>query len=533
MKKLLIMIVCAVVGIGVLVTGFNAIFNSDKNVALRAIDGALDGLCAREEVEYFTNLMNGGSVSVNYKNANLDGADVKASAKLYLELEDSTLMFDEISASVKMGEDKLSLTGSVYADNEKVYVKNDEILGGAYGVEKGTLVEGFKKSVFAPDSGSEMALDEELYESIIKALEITESDLPDKAMDDATDLIDDYLTKVRKLIFKHAEYSNVTEEVKIGGEKVNARVISVIITPETIVNFLEDFYDYLKNDDDLRDFVVNNYNDFKPVNELLLFSNAAVDTDINMGEVYDEAIEGLGEQIDAIVEKMKDEDEGFVALRLAMPKLSTNLMKAWFVSGSDVKDIEDDPDELMEMMSIDFGEDGAEDTNAITIEYAGQKIKYTVTEEDDVTTYKLSMGSDNSFSLALDEEKKSFTIKANAQAAPKYNSLWDVTEYVNAVYVISGDYTTDGDASTFELDHVKVDGEELLTEENKFDFSITFEESDGMPSAEKDIKSVLTMTEEDFTKIMEKAMEKFPFRSSATGSPQPAIPNIDNYMPEY
>lgn len=532
MKKLLIMIVCAVVGIGVLVTGFNAIFNSDKNVALRAIDGALDGLCARDEVEYFTNLMNGGSVSVNYKNANLDGAEVKASAKLYLELEDSTLMFDEISASVKMGEDKLSLTGSVYADNEKVYVKNDEILGGAYGVEKGTLAEGFKKSVFAPDSGSAMALDEELYETILKALEITEGDLPDKLVKDATDLADDYLTTVRKLIFKHAEYSNVTEEVKIGGEKVSARVISVIITPETIANFLEDFYEYLKEDDDLRDFVVNSYNDFKPVAELFVFSTAAVDTDINVGEIYDEAIEALGEQIDTIVESMKDADEGFVALRLAMPKLSTNLMKAWIVSGSDVKDIEDDPDELMEMMSIDFGEDGAEDTNAITIEYAGQKIKYTVTEEDDVTTYKLSMGSDNSFSLALDDEKKSFTIKANAKA-PKYNSLWDVTEYVNAVYVISGDYTTDGDASTFELDHVKVDGEELLTEENKFDFSITFEESDGMPSAEKDIKSVLTMTEEDITKIMEKAMEKFPFRSSATGSPQPAIPNFSEIVPEY
>ena len=533
MKKLLIMIVCAVVGIGVLVTGFNAIFNSDKNVALRAIDGALDGLCAREEVEYFTNLMNGGSVSVNYKNANLDGADVRASAKLYLELEDSTLMFDEISASVKMGEDKLSLTGSVYADNEKVYVKNDEILGGAYGVEKGTLVEGFKKSVFAPDSGSEMALDEELYESIIKALEIAEGDLPDKVVKDATDLADTYLTKVRKLIFKHAEYSNVTEEVKIGGEKINARVISVIITPETIVNFLEDFYDYLKNDDDLRDFVVNNYNDFKPVTELFLMTKTGVDTDINVGEVYDEAIEGLGEQIDAIVESMKDADEGFVALRLAMPKLSTNLMKAWIVSGSDVKDIEEDPDELVEMMSIDFGEDGAEDTNAITIEYAGQKIKYTVTEEDDVTTYKLSMGSDISFSLALDEEKKSFTIKANAKA-PKYNSLWDVTEYVNAVYVISGDYTTDGDASTFELDHVKVDGEELLTEENKFDFSITFEESDGMPSAEKDIKSVLTMKEEDFTKIMEKAMEKFPFLGGAQESPAvPNIPNFSDLVPEY
>ena len=526
MKKLLIMIVCAVVGIGVLVTGFNAIFNSDKNVALRAIDGALDGLCARDEVEYFTNLMNGGSVSVNYKNANLDGAEVKASAKLYLELEDSSLMFDEISASVKMGEDKMSLTGSVYADNEKVYVKNDEILGGAYGVEKGTLAEGFKKSVFAPDSGSAMALDEELYETILKALEITEGDLPEKVMNDAADLADGYLTTVRKLIFKHAEYSNVTEEVKIGGEKVSARVISVIITPETIVNFLEDFYDYLKEDDDLRDFVVNYYNEFKPVAELFVFSTDAVDTDINVGEIYDEAIEALGEQIDAIVEKMKDADEGFVALRLAMPKLSTTLMKAWIVAGSDVKDIEDDPDELMEMMSIDFGEDGAEDTDTITIESAGQKIKYTVTEEDDVTTYKITDGT-NYASIAFDDDKDQYTIKLQEKTNSYYSGE------VTTTYVISGDYTTDGDASTFELDHAKINGEELLTEENKFDFSITFEESDGMPSAEKDIKSVLTMKEEDFTEIMEKAMEKFPFLGGAQVSPQPAIPNFDNYMPEY
>ena len=530
MKKLLIMIICAVVGIGVLVTGFNAIFNSDKNVALRALDGALDGLCAREEVEYFTNLLNGGSVTANFKSANFRGADVKASAKLYLGLEDNAMMFDEISATLKMGEEKVSITGSIYADTEKVYVKNDEILGGTYGVEKGTLAEGFKKSVFAPDSGSEMALDEELNELILKALEITESDLPEEMVNDATDLVDDYLTKVRKLIFKHAEYSNVSEEVKIGGEDIDARVVSVIITPETIVNFLEDFYDYLKEDDDLRDFVVNYYNEFKPVAELFVFSTAATDTDINIGEIYDEAIESLGEQIDAIVEKMKDEDEGFIALRLAMPSLSTNLMKAWIVTGSDVNDIEDDPDELMEIASIDFGEDGAEDTNAITIEYAGQKIKYTVTEEDDVTTYKITDGNDYA-SIAFDDDKEQYTIKLQEKTTSYFEGE------VTTTYVISGNYTTDGDASTFELDHIKLNGEEIITEENDFDFTLTFEESDGMPGAEKEIKSVLTMTEEDFTKIMENAMEKIPFLN-ATGSPAvPNMPNLDGfvggYIPEY
>ena len=508
MKRFLIMVLAAVLGIGVVVTGVSAIVNSDKNVALRAIDGAIEGLCEREEMEYIYNLLSGGSVTADFK-SKIDGADVKASGKLYLELEDYSMMFDELAVSVKMGEEKIDITGSAFVDQETVYLQNEEILKGTYGIEKGTLAEGFKKSVFNPDSDSEMALDEETYELILKTLEIAESDLPEDMSEDALDLVDTYVTKARKLFFKHADYSSATEEVKVGGEKIKARVISIIITPETVANFLEDFYEYLKDDDDVRDFLVNYYNELKPVAELASKTeNKTFDEDFNIGEAYDEAVESLGEQIDGIVEEMRDTDEGFVAIRLATPKTSAKLMKAWIVAGEDVEDIEDDPDELAEMASIDLGEDGVKKTNAITIEYSGQKIKYTVNEEDDVITYKLSMGDDNVYSLSLDDDKEEFTIKVSAKV-PTYNSLWDVTQYVSAVYSISGKYTTKGDSATFELKKVKKDGTDILTDENDIDLIITLEESDGMPRAESDIKPVLEMSKEDIEEITERAMKMF------------------------
>ncbi len=524
MKRFLIMVLCAIVGVAVLVTGFTAIFGSSKNIALRAIDGAIDGLANRDEADYIYNVLSGGSVSANVKTT-VEGTEVRASGKLYLELEDYSLMFDELSLSAKMGEEKINITGSVFADQDRFYVKNDDILGGAYGIEMGTLADGFKKSVFAPDSGSAMALDEATYEIVLALLELTESDIPEQISEDALDFIDDYTTKARKLLFKHAEYNKNNEDVKIGDDEVSARVVSVIITPETISNFLEDFYDYLKSDKDLRDFIVKSYSDLKPVTETLTLvsGKAAINADLDVGELYDEAIESLGEQIDSIVDSMKDADEGFIAVRLATPKSSAKLMKAWVVAGEKIEDIEDDPEELMELGSIDFGKDGAEKTDAITISVSGQKIKYTVTEEDDVVTYKLSAG-DTTLSLALDEENESYTAKMTSKT-----TTWGET--VTHTSVISGDYVTDGDATTLTLEKVKVDGTDLLTDENKIDLSITIEESDGMPKAESEIKSILTMKEEDFTKIMEKAMEKLPFLGGSEDVEQ--MPNVDGFVDNF
>jgi hypothetical protein len=496
MKRFLIMVLAAVLGIGVVVTGVSAIVNSDKNVALRAIDGAIEGLCEREEMEYFNNLLTGGSVTADFK-SKIDGADVKASGKIYFELENYSLMYDDLSLSVKMGEKKIDITGSAYIDQETVYIQNEEILKGTYGIEKGSLAEGFKKSVFNPDSDSEMALPEEMYDLILKTLEIAESDLPEDMSEDALDLVDTYVTKARKLIFKHAEYSSATEEVKVGGEEIKARVVSVIITPETIANFVADFYEYLKDDDDVRDFLVKYYEEFESAIELAAKTEGGTfDKDLDIGEAYDDAVEALGDQVDKIVEQMKDTDEGFVAIRLATPKSSAKLMKAWVVIGEDVEDIEDDPDDLTEIASIDFGEDGVKKTNAITIIVGGEKIKYTVKEDDDgAITYKLSMGDNAYISLELDEDNEKFAIKF---AEGKYTAI-----------SVSGKYTTKGDSATFELKKIMSGETNILTEDNDIDLILTFEESDGMPSPEKDIKPILELDKEDIEKITERAMKMF------------------------
>lgn len=489
-KKQLIFIGCAAAVVLALIIGV-AIYNSPSAVADRVLGRAVEDFVEREEIDYMLSLLTGGSVDVAYK-GDVDGVKVDANAKLFLNADENEYMLQLLQLEAKAEGQKLGLTGSIYLSDDTVYVANDEILKGAYGVERGSMEEGLKNSILHPESESPYALDEQTYEALLQLCKVADSDLPEDLEKDMLKVMTRYTDKFYSWVKKYARFETSKQEIDLsdGGKKV--RVVYVIITPETVRSIVKELRDYIKEDSKLRDLAIEYYTELA---DILQYS-ANLGEEFDIRDAYDDMIDEVDTTLSNMIDGLEDEDEeSFIALCMATPKSSSKLLKMWFISGDDVDDIEDE-DEISEGISIDFGSKGIKKTKQITIKQAhGSKIKYTVNDEErGITEYKLS--ADNTvYALRLDTKEDTFKLRKSV-------SYYDDTTSTTS---IEGNYTTKSDKATFEFKKVKVDGE--VVESADFDLTVTFEEKDRIPSPEKDVTSVFDLTDEKIEEIMKKARE--------------------------
>ncbi|MBQ3002963.1 MAG: hypothetical protein IJD82_04460 [Clostridia bacterium] len=489
-KKQLIFIGCAAAVVLALIIGV-AIYNSPSAVADRVLGRAVEDFVEREEIDYMLSLLTGGSVDVAYK-GNVDGVKVDANAKLFLNADENEYMLQLLQLEAKAEGQKLGLTGSIYLSDDTVYVANDEILKGAYGVERGSMEEGLKNSILHPESESPYALDEKTYEALLQLCKVADSDLPEDLEKDMLKVMTRYTDKFYSWVKKYARFETSKQEIDLadGGKKV--RVVYVIITPETVRSIVKELRDYIKEDSKLRDLVIEYYTELA---DILQYS-ANLGEEFDLRDAYDNMIDEVDTTLSNMIDGLEDEDEeSFIALCMATPKSSSKLLKMWFISGDDVDDIEDE-DEISEGISIDFGSKGIKKTKQITIKQAyGYKIKYTVNDEErGITEYKLSAGN-TVYALRLDTKEDTFKLRKSV-------SYYDDTTSTPS---IEGNYTTKSDKATFEFKKVKVDGE--VVENADFDLTVTFEEKDRIPSPEKDVTSVFEIDDEKIEEIMKKARE--------------------------
>jgi|GEM_PF-1535235 len=489
-KKQLILIGCAVAVVLALIIGV-AIYNSPSAVADRVLGRAVEDFVEREEIDYMLSLLTGGSVDVAYK-GDVDGVTVDANAKLFLNADENEYMLQLLQLEAKAEGQKLGLTGSIYLSDDTVYVANDEILKGAYGIERGSMEEGLKNSILHPESESPYALDEQTYEALLQFCKLADSDLPEDLEKDLIKVTTRYTDKLYSWVKKYARFETSKQEIDLSDGSKKVRVVYVIITPETVRSIARELRDYIKDDSKLRDLVIEYYAEFA---DILQYS-ANLSEEFDIREAYDNMIDEVDTLLSDMIDGLEDEDEeSFIALCMATPKSSSKLLKMWFISGDDVDDIEDE-DEISEGISIDFGSKGVKKTKQITIkESYGSKIKYTVNDEErGITEYKLSV-ADTVYALRLDTKEDTFKLRKSV-------SYYDDT---TSTTTIEGNYTTKGDKATYEFKKVKVDGE--VVESANFDLTVTFEEKDSIPSPEKDVTSIFDLTDEKIEKIMKDAEE--------------------------
>ena len=497
-KKLIALIICLAVvvvgGVGALV-----ILNTPAMVANRALNRVADDFLARDEIDYLMTLFSEGSVDISV-GANIEDVDMNTHVKFYFDAENEACMADDLRMEFAYDDVEAKLNASIYSNRNVIYIENDEILGGAYGLERGKLESKLEKSIFNPESGSDYALPEEVYDALVTMCKFADGDLPESLEKDLTDVVKRYTKELKGWIKEHAEFKSETKEIDLADDEANARVIYIIITPDTLCGIMEDFYEYLEDDKKLRDLVVEYYEELAGLLEM----TGEFDEDMDIEDVYDDAIEQLGEAIDEMVETIDEEDEdSFVAICMATPKMSAKLLKLWVIAGEDVKDY-DDEDDVEELISIDFGTKGVKKTSQIVIEAAGTKVKYIVdTETKGVTEYKLQAGDEFKLSLKLDEKKEKF--QAQVTVTEYTYDYWEGSKEVKTTYAVEGKYAVSKDTSTWELGKVKVDGEAI--EGLDLDVKLTFAKKDKMPAPAKNINSILDIDEDKVEEIIENAQE--------------------------
>ena len=157
------------------------------------------------------------------------------------------------------GECSADLTG--YAGPEAVVLESS-FLSKAYGVALADLAENLKGSIFAPDSGSQFALDEESYNSLLEILsgEILSGETAVAAVSgenagvltDAFSVLGEAVGQAANDISDKLAMESAPAVVNINGEDVDVTRMRVAMSTEAIISFYDELLDALESNTDLQ-----------------------------------------------------------------------------------------------------------------------------------------------------------------------------------------------------------------------------------------------------------------------------------------
>ena len=148
MKKLLIAAIAAVIVVVGVTVGVSAHVNNPKTIVRNSFGDVVEGLSERDEIAPIVKVFTKGSITVDASVDMGEDASMKMGGKVYFSDED--IYFENLNVKA----DDIKLDADVYIGQDYMYVTNDKILGGTYGVVYEDILDNLKKSIFASDSDS-------------------------------------------------------------------------------------------------------------------------------------------------------------------------------------------------------------------------------------------------------------------------------------------------------------------------------------------------------------------------------------------
>ncbi len=458
--------------------GTAVVLNTPEMVASNALTGFFEDIPQRQEIAPFVEMMDGGSFSASVNSLKSGETELlggfSGSGKIYFEKE--AVFVDDFT--LKVGENQL--TADIYSDTEKFYIAEESVLGGAYGLVQGEAADALEDSIFNPTANTEYALPQEIYDILHYSLELYDDPKETKELQkDMEAIVKKYGKEIWKAICEYAEFESENDKVRVGGERISSRVITITMTPDSLADILEHLYEYAEDDDDLRD-LIEKVADMIPQGELT--EGVTVE---NLLEAYDSLFDGeAADQVEASLDALR-EGSGKLKIKITTPTASSTLRKLAVVFDG------------KEMISIDVGKDGVKKSNCITVDFGGAELAYEI-EEDSKKTFEatLSMAGQTVLTLKIDKKDETYTLKGRD------------------LFVVSGDFITEKDTITVSVEKIRMNGL-LADEEAKLeyiaDISITIDESDKMPKPLKndEIKSLDDIEKADFEAWAYKLYEKY------------------------
>ena len=223
----------------------------------------------------------------------------------YSEEEDALSMGASMTVD---GENTVDLTGYFSA---KALVLVSALLDAPYGIEYAKLAENLPDSVFAPDSGSQFALDQEDYDQLLElisgaaAMGADAAELPDVSGVDISGLTDSVtalmpaLTTAIQAASQNMTMQTTTGKVSINGAEVNVQTVKVQYGTAAVAALFDSLLATAKDDEAVQNAMI----------ALIDFLNASGN---DMGVTGEEFVQAVVEQNqemrDAVAEALADYD---------------------------------------------------------------------------------------------------------------------------------------------------------------------------------------------------------------------------------
>ena len=236
----------------------------------------------------------------------VSGDNFNLTGKLAYSEEENAL---SMGASMAVdGENTVDLTGYF---STKALVLVSALLDAPYGIEYAKLAENLPDSVFAPDSGSQFALDQEDYDQLLElgsgvaAMGADAAELPDESSVDISGLTDSVtalmpaLTTAFQAASQNMTMQTTTGKVSINGAEVNVQTVKVQYGTAAVAALVDSLLATAKDDEAVQNAMI----------ALIDFLNASGN---DMGVTGEEFVQAVVEQNqemrDAVAEALADYD---------------------------------------------------------------------------------------------------------------------------------------------------------------------------------------------------------------------------------
>ena len=233
----------------------------------------------------------------------VSGDNFNLTGKLAYSEEENAL---SMGASMAVdGENTVDLTGYF---STKALVLVSALLDAPYGIEYAKLAENLPDSVFAPDSGSQFALDQEDYDQLLElvsgaaAMGADAAELPDVDISGLTDSVTALmpaLTTAIQAASQNMTMQTTTGKVSINGAEVNVQTVKVQYGTAAVAAMYDSLLATAKDDEAVQNAMI----------ALIDFLNASGN---DMGVTGEEFVQAVVEQNqemrDAVAEALADYD---------------------------------------------------------------------------------------------------------------------------------------------------------------------------------------------------------------------------------
>lgn len=453
-KKWIILAAALVVVIAAGVVAF-CMYNSTENVAIRSVTNVFESALERKEFQALSELITNGSIEVKGTAGNqVGGETIDFGGKAYFTTENQAMLLENVNFN--------GVSGSAYFGYDKIYVSGDIVNNGTYGLIAGQALSSFRESPFYTGDGEEIT---SMIETLLDSYDNANPEMSEEAGELYSDLIEIFY----ECLLNNVELESETKDVRTGGEKISARVITVEITDEVILKTCGEFLELLADNQDVKDFIEKYENSF----------TGAVATIVpreedSIVELYEEAIEEALKAIDELLDEAEGEEGALI--EIVTSGVTADLYKLT------ISDLESEK----ELFVLDVGEEGIAGSQRIEITFAEEfSILYEIKQDDsEAFKAKLEIDDEEIFSFEIDRE----------------GGTWEF-EVPDESITLKGKYEEDGDVTTIEVTKMSV-FEVDYSEYVKLTFIINTDDPMS-PAADGDITNIFTLSEEDLKDLTE------------------------------